>query len=101
MFYEGALAGGNDDTERNNITHYGSRPSIAIACPAVKLPKSVMDYDNKPQYWGDCASANSRHTSGVNCGLGDGSVRFVSFSVDPDAWISAATIDSGESLSLP
>jgi type II secretory pathway pseudopilin PulG len=102
MFYEGALAGDNNDVKRNNITCYDAlRPSIAIACPAVKLPKSVKDYNNDPQYWGECAGANSRHPAGVNCGLGDGSVKFVAFSVAPEAWISAATIDSGESQSLP
>jgi type II secretory pathway pseudopilin PulG len=103
MFYEGALAGSDNDSRRNNITNKddGGRPSMAIACPAVKLPKSTKDYNNNPEYWGECAGANSRHTSGVNCGLGDGSVRFVSFSVNPSAWISAATIDSGEATQLP
>jgi prepilin-type N-terminal cleavage/methylation domain-containing protein len=100
IFYEGALIGGNNDTERNNITLNGSRPSIAIACTADKLPKSTKDYGT-PNYWGNCDGANSRHTSGVNCGLGDGSVRFVSFSVNASAWISASTVEGGEAKSLP
>ncbi|MDR1491843.1 MAG: DUF1559 domain-containing protein [Planctomycetaceae bacterium] len=46
-------------------------------------------------------SANSLHTSGVNVGLGDGSVRFVSFTIGLGTWIAAGTIDKGEAESLP
>jgi prepilin-type processing-associated H-X9-DG protein len=46
-------------------------------------------------------SANSLHTNGVNVGLGDGSVRFVSFSISLAPWIASGTIDQGETESLP
>ncbi|MDR2346872.1 MAG: DUF1559 domain-containing protein [Planctomycetaceae bacterium] len=46
-------------------------------------------------------SANSLHTSGVNAALGDGSVKFVSFSIALVTWLATGTIDSGESASLP
>ncbi|MDR0392193.1 MAG: DUF1559 domain-containing protein [Planctomycetaceae bacterium] len=46
-------------------------------------------------------SANSLHTSGVNAALGDGSVRFVSFSVAIVAWLASGTTDAGEATLLP
>jgi hypothetical protein len=36
----------------------------------------------------------------VNTALGDGLVRFVSFSVDIAVWLAAGTKETGESLSL-
>jgi prepilin-type N-terminal cleavage/methylation domain-containing protein len=62
------------------------------------------------------ASATSNHTGGVNCGLGDGSVRFVSDTVDCGTtssapvtigaspygvWGAAGTRDGSESVALP
>jgi prepilin-type processing-associated H-X9-DG protein len=41
-------------------------------------------------------SARSRHTGGVNVGLGDGSVRFTRTSVDPTVWLNAGTRSGGE-----
>jgi prepilin-type N-terminal cleavage/methylation domain-containing protein/prepilin-type processing-associated H-X9-DG protein len=42
------------------------------------------------------ASANSNHTNGVNIGLADGSVRFVSNSVNPTIWWALGTMSGGE-----
>ncbi len=44
--------------------------------------------------------ARSRHTGGVNAGLCDGSVRFVTNSVDLATWRSVGTSQGGETLSL-
>lgn len=41
-------------------------------------------------------SARSRHRGGVNVGLADGSVRFMTDGVDPVAWRAAATIAGGD-----
>ena len=45
--------------------------------------------------------ARSRHTGGVNAAMCDGSVRFVTNSVDQATWRAAGTSQGGESLSLP
>jgi prepilin-type N-terminal cleavage/methylation domain-containing protein len=42
--------------------------------------------------------ASGPHTAGINVGLGDGSVRFVSNGVDPNMWWYALTPDGGETL---
>jgi prepilin-type N-terminal cleavage/methylation domain-containing protein/prepilin-type processing-associated H-X9-DG protein len=44
------------------------------------------------------AAARSRHTGGVNALLGDGSVRFVSNSVDINTWHALGTMNGGEAL---
>ncbi|MDR2346368.1 MAG: DUF1559 domain-containing protein [Planctomycetaceae bacterium] len=61
-------------------------------------PGSGITFNNGGHHrWG----ANSLHTSGVNAALGDGSVKFVSFSVALAIWLAAGTIDSGEATQLP
>ena len=53
--------------------------------------------------WGGTASvcmcrAVSPHTGGINCGLGDGSVRFVSGGISQATWFAACTPASGDIL---
>jgi len=45
------------------------------------------------------ASARSRHTGGVNVGMGDGSCRFISNTIDPNTWRSLGTRAGGEIVS--
>ena len=46
----------------------------------------------------DTAVANSSHTAGMNVGLGDGSVRFLSAGISPNTWWFACTPNGGEVL---
>ena len=46
-------------------------------------------------------SARSYHPGGVNLGLGDGSVRYVSDNVDPVAFRALGSRNGNESASLP
>jgi prepilin-type N-terminal cleavage/methylation domain-containing protein/prepilin-type processing-associated H-X9-DG protein len=62
---------------------------------------------NKPcwrpnnEWWQLVTPASSYHGSGVNVCMCDGSVRFITDTVDPDAWTAAGSIGNGESLALP
>jgi prepilin-type processing-associated H-X9-DG protein len=46
-------------------------------------------------------AARSWHTAGVNVGMGDGSVRFTSNTIDTAVWAAVGGSDDGESLNLP
>ncbi len=59
----------------------------------LKVAKSIGDWPNNYAF-------ASRHTGGGNFGLGDGSVRFVSDSIDTIIYRASATISSGEVVSL-
>ena len=52
-------------------------------------------------WWKLVTPASSYHANGVNVCMGDGSVRFVTDSIDPDAWLAAGSRNGGESLNLP
>jgi prepilin-type processing-associated H-X9-DG protein len=120
MFSEGST-GNKDDAAGLNVLlyclggrwneggfsrfHTGKRPCFSITATDSSAiyrhdcnvpPPGVTSQGD----WGRW-SANSLHTGGVNVGLGDGSVRFVSFSIALAPWIAAGTIDKGESDSLP
>jgi prepilin-type N-terminal cleavage/methylation domain-containing protein/prepilin-type processing-associated H-X9-DG protein len=49
-------------------------------------------------YCGDPNRANSPHTGGINCALGDGSVRFVSQGISATTWWYALTPAAGDVL---
>ena len=47
-------------------------------------------------WYGVAMSANSHHKGGVHVLLGDGSVRFVGYSIDVSVWRALGTISGGE-----
>jgi prepilin-type processing-associated H-X9-DG protein len=51
-----------------------------------------------PSNYGDGNRGISFHTNGINVGLGDGSVRFVSANITPRTWWAAMTPQGGEVL---
>jgi prepilin-type N-terminal cleavage/methylation domain-containing protein/prepilin-type processing-associated H-X9-DG protein len=51
-------------------------------------------------WWSIVVPASSYHTGGANVAMADGSVRFVSDGVDPDAWMAAGSRNGGEALGL-
>lgn len=54
----------------------------------------------QPRPFGTCdpTRAQSGHTAGMNCGLGDGSVRFVEATISPNTWAYACDPQDGNTL---
>jgi prepilin-type N-terminal cleavage/methylation domain-containing protein/prepilin-type processing-associated H-X9-DG protein len=65
------------------------------------LPPNKPCYRPNGQWWELVTPASSYHPGGVNACFADGSVRFVSDNVDPDAWMAAGTRAGGEPLPPP
>jgi prepilin-type processing-associated H-X9-DG protein len=63
--------------------------------------KSCHNYGGNDWFGHTSMGANSEHPGGVNVGMGDGSVRFVSETVAQDVWWAVGTRNGGESESLP
>jgi prepilin-type N-terminal cleavage/methylation domain-containing protein len=62
-------------------------------------PAQNLPCQNNGGAW-NIQAARSRHTDGVNVVLGDGSVRFVSQSINIDVWRATSTIAGGEPVTL-
>ncbi|MCF0234413.1 MAG: DUF1559 domain-containing protein, partial [Thermoguttaceae bacterium] len=46
------------------------------------------------------SAARSHHSGGVNAAMGDGSVRFVSETINLDTWKALSTTQGGETVSM-
>jgi len=71
--------------------------------PLIQPIPSFCASNTRAWTWGGTVStcmcrATSPHTGGINCGLGDGSVRFVGGSVSGATWFAACTPQGGETL---
>ncbi|MFM8275340.1 MAG: DUF1559 domain-containing protein [Gemmata sp.] len=65
------------------------------------LPPNKPCYrPNNGEWWQLVTPASSYHSGGVNVGMADGSIRFVTDGVNPDAWTAAGSKSGGESLPL-
>jgi prepilin-type N-terminal cleavage/methylation domain-containing protein/prepilin-type processing-associated H-X9-DG protein len=60
--------------------------------------KSCHSYDGD-WYGSNCMAAGSEHPGGVNVGMADGSVQFVSEGVDNEVWWGMGTRNGGEAVS--
>jgi len=65
------------------------------------LPPNRACFRPNGEWWQLVTPASSYHTNGVNANMADGSVRFVTSSVDPDAWTAAGSRAGDESIQLP
>ncbi|HTU16735.1 MAG TPA: DUF1559 domain-containing protein [Gemmataceae bacterium] len=65
-----------------------------------RVPRPNIQAPNCPSttIWNE--SFGGPHTGGINALMADGSVQFVSFSVDPNVWSAVGTRNGGESLTL-
>lgn len=70
--------------------------SVCVNAPYANLPCETDDFGRRPFYY----CARSRHPSGVNVALADGSARFVSSSVDIETWRNLSSTRDGKAISL-
>jgi prepilin-type N-terminal cleavage/methylation domain-containing protein/prepilin-type processing-associated H-X9-DG protein len=73
--------------------------TTASATTINRVPRSNLQAPNGPAaIWNE--SFGSSHTGGMNAVMADGSVRLVSFSVDPTVWSAVGSRNGGETLQL-
>ena len=77
---------------------YFNAANGTCAIPLNNALQSGQPGFNAPTDWPDVYSFRSRHTGGANFALADGSVRFVSDSIDLTTYRNAATYAGGEVL---
>jgi prepilin-type processing-associated H-X9-DG protein len=72
----------------------------AALTPHVSCDQTPLLWQQQPNYLTDCNSYlyNSPHSGGMNVGLGDGSVRFLSPSLSPATWGDAINPKDGQTL---
>ncbi len=97
---DGVTLTADQDTTRGGSWYKGygaSWPYNTLLGPNDKLTQNheYMSSSNTGSY-----AARSKHPGGVNVGMADGSVRFVSDTIDKTIWQAASTIAGGEPKSL-
>jgi len=81
----GSLWANATGTWRPTICAWGGGKSGGTNYPTCPVPQS------NPNWMQSCdpGRSQSAHSGGVNCGIGDGSARFVRASIDPVVWANA------------
>ena len=93
-----ATDGGNDDAGR----YWGTAMQLQGPMFNTLMPPNTKYHcdDGNSETVMRMKHAQSWHTGGVQVGMGDGSVRFVSENIDHGVWINAGTINGGETDNL-
>jgi prepilin-type N-terminal cleavage/methylation domain-containing protein/prepilin-type processing-associated H-X9-DG protein len=65
------------------------------------LPPNSPCWRPNGDWWQLVTPASSWHANGVNVTMSDGSVRFISSTVDMNVWTAAGSREGGEALTLP
>jgi prepilin-type N-terminal cleavage/methylation domain-containing protein/prepilin-type processing-associated H-X9-DG protein len=89
--------GGNMWTRWDWLDYWQPTFAAFITGPSSKFQVNPMPYT----FGGPCNPrlAQSLHTGGMNVGLGDGSVRFLTGSISADVWWALCTPNGGEAVS--
>jgi len=93
-------AGGNPNQQGQGAQHNYFRIMDTLYLPNSQDKTTLTTGSTSPLQRLDF-TFNSNHTGGVNMLMGDGSVKFVSNSVDPATYRAAGTKNGGEALTLP
>jgi prepilin-type N-terminal cleavage/methylation domain-containing protein/prepilin-type processing-associated H-X9-DG protein len=83
-------APGNYIASRYN--HINTPNGASVVVPNASAPNSILATNDSP----NATTASSRHGGGVNLALADGSIRFISNSVDPVAWWALGSVAGQE-----
>ncbi|MBQ9874243.1 MAG: DUF1559 domain-containing protein [Thermoguttaceae bacterium] len=75
-----------------------NKPELNLPCQDYRLRIAASNGTEQDVAW---VAARSRHSGGVNCCYGDGSVKFVSSNVDATIWRAVGSTQGGENVSLP
>lgn len=67
---------------------------------SVTVPRTPQHNSDAPNYRSWNQTFGSSHDGGMNAAMGDGSVRFVRYSVDATVWAGSCTRDGGEVVQL-
>lgn len=83
-----------------------SNGANGTCCPPPNVGISVFDIGGNAVrtdwgYWQNVYGFRSRHTGGLNFAMADGSVHFVSESIDLNLYRALSSVRGGESVSLP
>jgi prepilin-type processing-associated H-X9-DG protein len=96
-----------EDCPENNI--HCAWPYSNTATGTCAIPPNIgrlpfiepAGVDVTPGNWPNVYSFRSKHSGGLNFAMGDGSVRYISQSIDLVAYRAAASTNGGETVSLP
>ena len=86
---------------------YADAGISTYALPNTTAPDQEIGCDNQPSQGLPCIYggaqvqfARSRHSGGVNIGLGDGSIRFIRDTLDAPTWLALGSASGGEVIAL-
>jgi prepilin-type N-terminal cleavage/methylation domain-containing protein len=88
------------DNVNNPQYNYSGVQAMFVVQPNQTECQALVNFSAKipNANFGEPPVAISPHSSGIQCAMGDGSVRFVGQSVQPATWWAALTINGGEVL---
>ena len=88
----------NADNVPGGITSAGTSPATPGGlCDSQPVQQLACNNNGNEGY--SFVGVRSRHPGGVNSLFGDGSVRFIKNSINPQTWVALGTIQGGEVIS--
>jgi prepilin-type N-terminal cleavage/methylation domain-containing protein/prepilin-type processing-associated H-X9-DG protein len=92
---------GEDVPSKNHWCSWPYANNATGTCAIAPNAKRLDGTEYDPRDWGNVYSFRSRHTGGLQFAYADGSVHFISNSIDLATYRAMATIQGGETLTAP